>query len=76
MNVLEICNRPNNSTFENEEIIFVVEQYIKETKRTDIDIHLTKNMNRNMPLFELALKNQLSRLNIAFDFAQKHFIGK
>jgi hypothetical protein len=76
MNVLEICKRPNNSTFETEELTFVVEQYIKETKRTDIDLNLTRGMNPDRPYFELAIKQQLLRLNIAFDFAMQYFIDK
>ena len=76
MNTLEICSRPNNSTFTTEELIYVVQEYISEVKGVDVNINLTKWLDKNHPFFKHLYVNQLNKLNTAFNKTQKYYLSK
>ncbi len=76
MNLQEIINRPNNSTFETKELEFVVESYIKDKKGVDVSINITKGVPINNMFTQHIFAAQVEKLNTAFDYAQKHYLNK
>lgn len=76
MNLQEIINRPDNSTFETKELEFVVGSYIKEKKGVDVDINITKGVRFNHILTQYLFAAQAEKLNTAFDYAQKYYLNK
>ena len=76
MDVNEIINRKTGSNFETEDLIFVVEAYIKEKKDADVDINITKGLLQGHPLTHLALQAQLQKLSHAFNCASEYYLNK
>ena len=75
MNTTEIVNRKTPQFITQEEMEYVVKQYIKEKKKRDIDINVLKNLNKNDPFFAVFFKDQLKKLDDAFLVASKYFIS-
>lgn len=76
MNVIEIVSRPSPQIVSQDEMEYVVEQYIKERKGADVKIDIEKGINRNSILARGLLLRQLKMLEQAFDEASSYFIQK
>ena len=76
MKIKEIVNRPTGSSIQQEEMIYVVQSYIKEKKGIEVDINLFKNLDPNSPFFRMMGVQELNKLVKAFDKAVEHFIKK
>lgn len=71
MNTKEIINKNELST---EEMVFVVQEFIKEKKGVDININLLKGLHPQNPLFALKYSGQISMLDKAYDKALAFFM--
>jgi hypothetical protein len=76
MNVEEICNRVNGSVFETEELIFVVEAYIKDRKGVNVNINLSRGNAAFNSIYSHVYAQQIESLNGAFNVASRYFVGK
>lgn len=69
---LEIINRPNNSVFEEYEIIKVIKEYIYLRKGVIVEINVYKNFNMQYykhPIMKVQIMKQLQLLHNAFERA-------
>ena len=67
---LEIINRPNNSIFEEYEIIKVIKEYIYLRKGVIVEINVYKNFNMQYykhPIMKVQIMKQLQLLHNAFE---------
>jgi hypothetical protein len=64
----EITSRPNGATFNTEEMILVVEEYIKEKNGSEVNIGMRRSFKGQMVDIDL--------LGKAFDIAWGHFKEK
>ena len=68
--ILEIINRPNNSIFEEYEIIKVIKEYIYLRKGVIVEIDVYKNFNMQYykhPIMKVQILKQLQLLHHAFE---------
>lgn len=77
MDIQEIINR-TSAPLEQGEMQFVVEQYIKDTKGVDVNIDLTKRIDRTYPpeYQTFLAQQQLQMLLTAFERACFYFASK
>ncbi len=73
MNLKEIVNRPTKFAYNNEEMQFVVESYIKDKTGKSVDINLTKGLNKSSVMFIPMYQNQCVKLMEAFCVAQNYY---
>lgn len=60
-----------------EEMIWLVEQYIQEKKGVKANINLKKGFDMMPNLFRNAVyKQQVEKLNIAFNYAQSYYLNR
>jgi hypothetical protein len=76
MEAIEISRRVTGSQISEEEMKFVVEQFIKDKKGRIVNINLAKRIPNGMPLWEAIYTRQLNILVEAFNIASKHFATK
>ena len=74
MNLRQIVSRPRNLPFDNEEMTFVVESYIKEKTGKSVDINLQKDLE-NVPEIMRAMlyRQECTKLMAAFCVAQNYY---
>lgn len=75
MTIEEIVNRDSH-TYEVAEMIFLVEQYIKDKKDVSVDINMMKaipTQDMNNPIAQMVYQDQVMKLHKSFDYAYKHF---
>lgn len=75
MEVNEIVNRKTGSIFSQEELEFVIKEYIKEKKGVDININLSKNFT-GTHFDSFINQDQMILLDKAFEVAQRYFVEK
>lgn len=74
MNLKEITTRSTHSHFSEEEMKFVVENYIKDKKGASIKINLRKGLNAFPRVIrELMVAQQLNKLFEAFNVACNYY---
>ncbi|MDX1365896.1 MAG: hypothetical protein R3243_16950, partial [Arenibacter latericius] len=73
MDVNEIIHKTTLST---EEMVFVVEQCVKEKKDRVVDINLLKGLNSQDPFFQMRYQNQLMLLDQAYNKSCEYFFEK
>lgn len=76
MDLTEIITRKSPYNISQDEMCYVVEQYIKDKKSYDISINIEKRVIPINMLRKTMIVNQLQKLNQAFDIAQKYFVTK
>jgi len=76
MNLREIVQRLNHLPFDNDEMIFVVESYIKEKTGRNVDINLTKDLS-GVPklMFAMLYTQECTKLMSAFCVAQNYYLS-
>jgi len=74
MNVQELINRSSPASFSQDEMIFIVKQYIKDKTNHDIDINLFKNLDKDNIMFKISAISQINKLNAAFNTAMDYYI--
>lgn len=74
MVVEEIVNRPTSQPVDQSEMIYVVEQYIKDKKGVEVDINLLKGINKKSPMASILLQEQLGMLVEAFEIARGYYV--
>ena len=72
-NVNDIIHKNELST---EEMVFVVQEFIKEKKDRVVDINLLKGLNSQDPFFTLKYSGQLNMLDQAYNKSCEYFFEK
>ena len=73
MQLGEIINRPNRSLYEQGELIYVVQQYIKIRKGIDVKIDLLRGADIYTPFGQMHYVTECQKLSQAFNFAAGWF---
>jgi len=74
MNLREIVQRPKNLPFDNDEMVFVVENYIKDKTNKKVDINILKNLH-NIQRFAFEPIQECTKLMSAFCVAQNYYLS-
>jgi len=74
MNVQEIVSRGTGSHFSPNELMFVVEQYIKEKKGVEVKLNILKGLNPRQRIGQFIYQQQITKLNDAFTKASEYFL--
>ena len=76
MNLREIVQRPKNLPFDNDEMVFVVENYIKDKTGKKVDINILKDLhNIHRFAFEPMYVQECTKLMSAFCVAQNYYLS-
>lgn len=73
MNLQEIITRPSPAEYSQQEMEFVVTEYIKTKKGVDVEINLSKH-HTGTPLDIMLMREQIRMLDKAFEIAQGYFL--
>ena len=76
MNIEEIVNRNDNSSFEQGELAFVIERYIYEKKGIMVKINPLRRVPNHPILIKAVLQKQIRQLNLAYNVARQYFLNK
>ena len=76
MNVENIVTRDNRIALETHEMQFVVQEYIKEKKGSNVKINLMKGLNQHDPFFAMEYLQEVNKLMNAYNVAQGYFLNK
>lgn len=76
MEVKEIISRKNGEQMSQEEMSFVIQEYIKEKKGKVVYLNLMKGLDQRSPLFEIMFTRQWGLMQRAFGRAQQYFSNK
>ncbi len=76
MNLQEIVSRKTMQHVTQEEMEYVVKNYIKELKGVDININISKGINPRSMSGKMRLSMQLELLFMAFNDASKYYLKK
>lgn len=67
---MNLKNIIQNGTNDINEMLFLVQEYIKIRKNKDIQINLGKNIHQNDSFAEFKLLDEINKLKYAYDFAR------
>lgn len=70
MKTKEIINKPDTEALSDQEMAYVVQEYIKERKGQDVVINIYKNFNQNNPLSTMFLAQEINQLHEAYNTAK------
>ncbi len=73
MDLQEICTRPNNSEYTEEEMAFVVERYIMATKGQEVKVNIKKGIDPKDKMAPLRYLDQLKKLIAGFNDAEAYW---
>jgi len=71
--MIDILKRNHHTV---EEMIIVVQEYIRETKGQKVRIDPMFNLDPASPMFPLRYQNQVRKLSEAFEVARAYFLRK
>jgi len=76
MNIDFIIEKPDSTPLSTDEMVFVVEQYIKEKKGQAVEINPLKRLDPNHPFFPMQCQQKIKMLHEAYNVAKSYFKNK